>query len=126
MLKGILHVNLTISPGAAALAEAHHFYVQVLGLEVLERPDSVDSGSPGWWLGCQNGQQIHISAEQNPDKYNAPSSRHAAFQVESLEVLQQRLQENGVTIISDSQFAGQRRFFVRDPWGNRLEFVEIL
>lgn len=125
MLKGILHVNLTIDPGPEALAEAHRFYVDLLGLEELYRPAQTDSGRPGYWLGFENGQQIHISAEPDSESYNGPSRRHAAFQVADLKGLRQRLADAGEHVEDADQFPGQSRFFARDPWGNRLEFVEL-
>lgn len=126
MLQGILHVNLTIAPGPQALAEARHFYVDLLGLQELERPVDIDGGTPGLWLSCGSGQQIHLSAEEHPETYNAPSKRHAAFEVADLEVLRQRLAEAQVSLSYSNEVPGVRRLFARDKWGNRLEFVQVL
>jgi catechol 2,3-dioxygenase-like lactoylglutathione lyase family enzyme len=52
------------------------------------------------------------------------SRRHPAFRVANLEALRQKLETAGIEIIAGNRFPGQERFFVRDPWGNRLEFVE--
>jgi hypothetical protein len=41
-----------------------------------------------------------------------------------LKGLRKRLAAARVEIIEGNRFPGQERFFVRDPWGNRLEFVE--
>src|SRR5208282_3837245 len=51
------------------------------------------------------------------------SSRHPGFRVANLDALSRRLENAGVEIITDG-FSGHRRFFVRAPSGNRLEFVE--
>ncbi len=125
MLKGILHVNLTIAPGPEAIAEARRFYVDLLGLTELERPAETDDGRPGYWLAFESGQQIHLSAEPQASSYNGPSNRHAAFEEANLTALKQRLLEGGAQLEETYQFPGQRRFFARDPWGNRLEFVEL-
>ncbi|HEX2916425.1 MAG TPA: VOC family protein [Chloroflexia bacterium] len=124
-LKGILHVNLTIAPGPEALAEARRFYVDVLGCKELYRPPETDNGRPGYWLDCGSGQQIHISAEQDASSYNGPSGRHAAFQVENLEELKAHLLRAGASVEDGMQFPNMRRCFARDPWGNRLELVQL-
>ncbi|MBN9388527.1 MAG: VOC family protein [Chloroflexi bacterium] len=126
-LKGILHANLTIAPGPEAIEEARRFYVDLLGLGVLDRPAETDNYTLGFWLDCGNGQQIHISSEANPETYNLPSKRHTAFQVSNLPGLKADLEAAGFPVeIQSQQFAGMRRIFTRDPWGNGLELVEYL
>jgi catechol 2,3-dioxygenase-like lactoylglutathione lyase family enzyme len=125
-LKGILHTNLTIAPGPEAIEQARRFYVDLLGVGVLDRPAETDNGIPGFWLDCGNGQQIHISSEPDPEKYNGPSKRHTAFQVENIDQLAADLKAAGTEIqVQEQQFSGMRRIFARDPWGNGLELVEI-
>lgn len=124
-LLGVHHVNLTIDDRPDTVEKAREFYVDLLGLEMLPRPDNTDSGRPGLWLALgQSGQQIHISMEENASSYNE-SRRHSAFRVGNLEALQAHLQEAGVKIIGANQFAGQKRCFIRDPFNNRLELVEF-
>ena len=50
LIAGIDHVNLLIDDGPDTLATALGFYRDLLGLEVLERPENTDSGRPGAWL----------------------------------------------------------------------------
>jgi len=126
-LLGVQHVNLTIEEGPEALETARKFYVDVLGLEQLYRPENTDNGRPGYWLELgQSGQQIHISAEPNAEGFNGPSRRHSAFLVSNLDELVQRVQDAGYETEVPNQFPGQRRSFCRDPFGNRLELVELL
>lgn len=126
-LKGILHANLTIAPGPEAIEQAHHFYVDLLGLGVLDRPAETDNYTPGFWLDCGNGQQIHISSEPKPETYNGPSKRHTAFEVTDIDRLKADLEAAGTEVqVQGQQFAGMRRIFARDPWGNGLELVEYL
>jgi hypothetical protein len=44
--------------------------------------------------------------------------------VQDLNGLRSRIEAAGVEIVAGNRFPGQQRFFVRDSWGNRLEFVE--
>ncbi len=125
-LLGVQHVNLTIEEGPEALEAAHHFYVDVMGLTALHRPENTDNGRPGYWLALgESDQQIHISAEPNAEGFNGPSRRHSAFLVGDLDGLRVRLSEADAPIENPNQFPGQRRFMCRDPFGNRLEFVQL-
>jgi catechol 2,3-dioxygenase-like lactoylglutathione lyase family enzyme len=125
-LLGVQHVNLTIEEGEEALEVARKFYVDLLGLTPLYRPENTDSGRPGFWLALgESGQQIHLSMEPQANNYNGPSRRHSAFFVQDLPALMNHLEKAGVTIEGANQFPGQRRCFCRDPFGNRLELVEL-
>jgi catechol 2,3-dioxygenase-like lactoylglutathione lyase family enzyme len=121
---GLDHVTIQIEEGDAALHDALEFYVGLLGLEPLDRPANTDNGRPGAWLQCGPGQQLHIITGIGATTENRVSRRHPAFRVSDLEGLRRRLQAAGVEIIAGNRFPGQERFFVRDGFGNRLEFVE--
>jgi catechol 2,3-dioxygenase-like lactoylglutathione lyase family enzyme len=123
LITGLDHVNLLIDAGDDTLARARKFYEDLLGLTPLERPANTDSGQPGAWYQC-GVQQLHLTTEKDASAVNKKSRRHPAFRVADLEALRARLQQAGVEIIAGNRFPGQERFFVRDPWGNRLEFVE--
>jgi catechol 2,3-dioxygenase-like lactoylglutathione lyase family enzyme len=124
-LNGIAHINITVDDKEGAIEEARHFYVEVLGLHRLPRPEQTDSGRPGLWLAIGN-QEIHISMDKSATEHNRASRRHAAFIVNDLEALHQRLAAEGLELDDKAlQYEGQRRFFCRDKWGNRLEFVEL-
>ncbi|MGH7815089.1 MAG: VOC family protein [Candidatus Binataceae bacterium] len=122
-IVGLDHVNLLIDEGGDALAKAREFYCDLLGLEPLQRPANTDSGHPGWWLQC-GAQQLHLTTDKDASAANRVSRRHPAFRVADLAAMRARLEAAGVEIVAGNRFPGQERFFVRDPWGNRLEFVE--
>jgi catechol 2,3-dioxygenase-like lactoylglutathione lyase family enzyme len=123
----VQHVNFTIDDAPGALDTARKFYVEVLGLEQLPRPENTDSGRPGLWLGIgQSGQQIHISLDPDATNHNEASRRHAAFLVNDLDAVHEKLVKAGARVDSANQFPGQRRFFCRDPFGNRIELVQLL
>jgi catechol 2,3-dioxygenase-like lactoylglutathione lyase family enzyme len=125
LIIGLDHVNLLIDAGDEALVKARAFYEELLGLEPLERPANTDSGRAGAWYQC-GVQQLHLTTEKDASSANKASRRHPAFRVANLEAMRARLETAGVEIIAGNRFPGQERFFVRDPWGNRLEFVERL
>jgi catechol 2,3-dioxygenase-like lactoylglutathione lyase family enzyme len=123
LIIGLDHVNLLIDSSDDALTRARAFYEGLLGLVPLERPANTDSGNPGAWYQC-GVQQLHLTTEKDASLINQKSRRHPAFRVADLEALRQKFQSAGIEIIAGNRFPGQERFFVRDPWGNRLEFVE--
>jgi catechol 2,3-dioxygenase-like lactoylglutathione lyase family enzyme len=123
MIVGLDHVNLLIDAGDDALSRARAFYEGLLGLEPLDRPANTDSGNPGAWYQC-GAQQLHLTTEKDASLVNKKSRRHPAFRVASIEALRKKLESAGIEIIAGNRFPGQERFFVRDPWDNRLEFVE--
>jgi catechol 2,3-dioxygenase-like lactoylglutathione lyase family enzyme len=123
-IVGLDHVTIQIDDGNEALRDALEFYVGILELAPLDRPANTDNGRPGAWLQCGSGQQLHIITGAGATAENRASRRHPAFRVADLEGLRKRLEAAGVEIIAGNRFPGQERFFVRDRFGNRLEFVE--
>ena len=65
---------------------------------------------------------MHIGVERN---FQPAKKAHPAFAVLHLEELRKTLTDRGVTVVDDDNLPGARRFYAEDPWGNRLEFVEI-
>jgi hypothetical protein len=45
--------------------------------------------------------------------------------VRDLVALRETLIAHAVQIVDDNSLPGTRRFFAEDPWGNRLEFLEM-
>ena len=113
----IHHVQLAMPAGAEAVAEG--FYADLLGLSRLDKPEAL-RGRGGCWFGSSH-LQVHLGVDPN----FAPARKaHPAFLVSALEPLERRLETAGVPIVRDTQLLGYRRFYVADPFGNRLEFIE--
>lgn len=112
------HVMLCIPEGREE--DARVFYGQVLGL-----PELTDMGYPlpngAIWF--QMGDiELHIRAE----KATEMSQRHPAFEVKNLEAARSLLEGNGIEVRNDSPIPGRNRFSFRDPFGNRIELIEML
>jgi catechol 2,3-dioxygenase-like lactoylglutathione lyase family enzyme len=112
MIRRVAHVNLSVDDVEAA----RRFYGELLGLEAAPRP--ADAGRAGCWFRA-GGCELHVSLEAGAD--NARSKRHVAFEVDDLDSLRARLVAAGVPVEEARPIVGVRRFFARDPAGNRLE-----
>jgi len=106
------HVNLSIDDVEAA----RRFYGEVLGLEPAARP--ADAGRPGCWFRLGD-VELHLSLE--PEADNARSRRHIAIEVADLAAIQAMIASAGRPIDEARPIPGVRRFFTRDPAGNRIE-----
>jgi catechol 2,3-dioxygenase-like lactoylglutathione lyase family enzyme len=54
-----------------------------------------------------------------------PADRaHPAFLAADLGAARRQFEAAGVTVRADTQVAHVRRFYVSDPFGNRLEFIQ--
>jgi YD repeat-containing protein len=111
------HVNVTMPPGRDPDARA--FYGDLLGLQEIPKPASVQS-RPGVWFDA-GGLDVHVSAEE--DRTRADVQRHFGLECDDVEALRSRLDKAGY-VTENGRPAGWRRFFVYDPFGNRIEVHE--
>lgn len=118
MIEAIHHVQITIPRGAEEAARA--FYCGVLGLEELEKPEALKPRG-GFWLAVGD-RQVHVGVEDGIDR--AASKAHVAYRVADLDRCRRVLGAAGVAIEEGIAVPAQRRFEIRDPFGNRIEFVE--
>ena len=119
MIVGLDHAFITIPSGGEA--EARRFYGQLLGLEEIVKPEGL-SESAGVWFRA-GGQELHLGSD---DGHEATRRPHPGFRVESvtaLEELAHRVEAAGVETQWDERIEGRRRFYVRDPFGNRVELL---
>lgn len=118
MLLRIHHVQITVP--ADQIQAARAFYVDLLGLREIVKPDSL-KGRGGFWLALGE-QEIHVSLEAGVDR--ARTKAHIAYQVSNLDVWRERLTAHGVEIGDSVPIPGCDRFEFRDPFGNRIEFIQ--
>ena len=111
------HVQIAAPPGCDEAAR--RFYGGVLGLEEIPLPP-VLRGRASCWFQC-GSQEIHIGIEED---FRPARKAHPAFVVTDIAALMQSLQARGLETLEDFSLTDRRRFFVFDPWGNRLEFLQ--
>ena len=121
MHAAIDHVNVTVPRSLEAAAK--HFYGVVMGMREVPKPES-SRGRGGAWY--QLGPvQLHLSIEEGAGEHL--SKRHVCYTVQDLSEAEQRFRQAGVEILPDDQpIPGWRRFYVRDPGGNRLEIAQAV
>jgi catechol 2,3-dioxygenase-like lactoylglutathione lyase family enzyme len=118
MLDGIDHVQLAAPPGCEA--EARRFFGGVLGLEEVEKPESLRRRGGVWFR--VGAQQLHVGVEQ---EFAPARKAHPAFAVSGYDEFISCLRSAGVETVADDSIPGLRRSYVADPWGNRIELVAV-
>ena len=117
-ILAIDHVQLAMPPGGEA--EARGFYDRVLGLRELLKPPTLAIRG-GAWFG--NGKvQIHLGTESD---FRPARKAHPALLVDDLDSLEAACRAAGFEPVRDADLPGYTRFYVADPFGNRLEFVQL-
>jgi len=110
------HVQIAAPPGSEEAAR--RFYGELLGLPEIPKPAELLSRGGVWF---QVGQhQLHVGIEE---PFVPARKAHPAFAVENLDELASELVSAGVAVNWDQTVPGMRRFYVNDPFGNRLEFL---
>ena len=99
--------------------EAVRFYREVVGLERIERPETL--GGVGAWFRA-GAQELHVSEHEG---FVPAVKAHPAFELPAaeLDALAARLDAVGADVQWDGRLPGARRFYSFDPAGNRLEFL---
>lgn len=120
MINEIHHVQVTIPRGTEE--QARQFYCQLLRLQEIKKPAVIEERG-GFWLQVGN-RQIHVGAEDGVERL--ATKAHIAYQVTNLAAMRNRLEENGVAIQEDVPLPGLARFQIRDPFGNKIEFIQPL
>ena len=120
MILGLHHAQITVPTSMEAAAI--RFYADVLGLLMIDKPDSLgDRGGVWFQLG---DQELHLSVE---DGFNRRTTKaHLAYEVNDLEFWRSRLIENDVLPMESIPIPGYARFEARDQFGNRIEFIQRL
>jgi len=111
--------HIHISVPVERLDDAKKFYTEIIGLELIDRPNYLFD-TPGYWLNIGN-VQLHIGVEP----VLPVSARHTAFEVEDVDTALHYL-EDKVKILKEPVIPGRRRFAFLDPFGNRLELLQLL
>ena len=114
---GLDHVQLAMPPGGEDRARA--FYCEVLRLPERPKPPQLATRG-GCWFETES-VKIHLGVE--PD-FRPSAKAHPGLLVGDLDGLLARCREKGFDATEPELIEANRRAFVRDPFGNRIELIE--
>jgi catechol 2,3-dioxygenase-like lactoylglutathione lyase family enzyme len=114
-ITGIDHVQVAAPVGCEAAARA--FYGRLLGLEELPKPGPLAARGGCWFRA--GALELHVGVEE---PFAPARKAHPGFVVDDLESLRARLSGEGIAVRDDTDLPGSVRFYIDDPFGNRLEF----
>jgi len=112
------HVLLAMPAGGET--DAREFYSGILGIPEARKPSDLATRGGCWF---EDGElKVHLGVEKN----FAPARKaHPAFIVDDLAALTAALNKAGCAVSHDAPLEGYDRIFVDDPFGNRIELMEI-
>lgn len=116
-MPAIHHVQIAIPAGGEEAAR--HFYGEMLGLREVEKPGNLRKRG-GVWFETGN-LQLHLGVDA---AFRPALKAHVAFQVADSAGLRRRLLAARYDVVDDEPLAGFERFYVSDPFGNRIEVLE--
>jgi catechol 2,3-dioxygenase-like lactoylglutathione lyase family enzyme len=111
------HVQIAAPRGCEP--DARKFFGELLGLEEIDKPEPLQSRGGCWFR--VGSRQLHVGVD---DSFSPATKAHPAFATRDVGSLSARLKQAGVQVKWDDAVQGIRRFYVEDPWGNRIEFTE--
>ena len=113
-IQSINHVQLAFPAGAEG--PIRRFYASLLGLTEVRL-------SAGNTLRFAAGTQ-RIDLVPTEHWQPVPAVSHLAFEVQDLPALRHRLLQAELALVENRALPGYLRFYVKDPAGNQLEFLE--
>jgi catechol 2,3-dioxygenase-like lactoylglutathione lyase family enzyme len=111
------HVQLAIPEGAED--RCRPFYVGLLGMREVPKPQAL-ARRGGLWLE-KGSVRIHLGIEND---FRPAGKAHPAIAVDDLDGLAHLLTGAGFEPSWDDAIPDVRRFYVSDPVGNRIEFMD--
>lgn len=127
-VQRIDHVTLVVKD----LEASRRFYVGVLGMELVPRPDF---SFAGLWFQAAN-TQIHLILEHDesgpagnhvPEKCSISRTHHFAFEVDDAFAAKARLDELGIPIVAGPKHRpdGPVQLYIFDPDRNLVELFSM-
>ncbi len=111
------HVQLAMPAGGEE--QARGFYAGVLGLAEQPKPKNLRKRGGVWF--ASSDVRVHLGVEAG---FRPAHKAHPAFRVKNLAELRARCEAAGYPTVDDEPLPGYDRFYVADPFGNRIECLE--
>ena len=117
-IVAIDHVQLAMPPGMEHVARA--FYDGLLGIPEVPKPVNLAKRGGAWFE--RGSLKIHLGVEAD---FRPARKAHPALLVNDLAALIVQLKGHGANVIEDDPLEGYWRVYVADPFGNRIELMEL-
>jgi uncharacterized damage-inducible protein DinB/catechol 2,3-dioxygenase-like lactoylglutathione lyase family enzyme len=116
MSPALHHVQVAIP--AEGEERVRHFYGDLLGFHEVPKPENLRHRGGVWF--AAGPLQLHFGVDPN---FQPAEKAHVAYHVSGLTELRDRLASAGYQPMDDEPLPGYKRFYVKDPFGNRLEIL---
>jgi catechol 2,3-dioxygenase-like lactoylglutathione lyase family enzyme len=116
-LPGIHHVQIAIPANSEDIARK--FYGELLEFREIAKPINLQQRG-GVWFETRN-MPLHLGVDKG---FRPARKAHVAFFVDDIDRMRARVEEAGYHPIDDEPLVGYIRFYLNDPFGNRLELLE--
>lgn len=116
------HIQLAMPPGEEDKARV--FYSTLLALPEKIKPAPLAKRGGVWFE--REDLKVHLGVEHD---FRPAKKAHPAFLVDDLTLLIQQCLSAGYEVIEvnpDEVFDNHKRAYIFDPFGNRLEFLEMM
>jgi catechol 2,3-dioxygenase-like lactoylglutathione lyase family enzyme len=117
-ISSIDHVQLAMPAGGETAAR--DFYEGLLGIPEVLKPPQLAARDGCWFE--SGAVKIHLGVD--PD-FSPAKKAHPALVVDDLADLVQTLEDAGFAVTNDQPLDGYQRRYVHDPFGNRIELMQV-
>lgn len=117
MFTAFHHVQLTMPRGGEDHARA--FFTGLLGMAEIPKPTAL-AGRGGCWF-RSGAVELHLGVAH---PFTPARKAHPALLVADLDAALMLCQTAGIETARDVDLPGLRRFFISDPFGNRIEIAQ--
>jgi catechol 2,3-dioxygenase-like lactoylglutathione lyase family enzyme len=123
-IRRLQHISIEIEAGRED--EARRFYGEALGLKEKRRPMGLRDRALIWFDVGDGEDEIHL-IRMDPDAFTSPRREdHLCIEVDDIDAMRTHLRQQDVPVQETSVIDNRPRFFVTDPFGNRIELVQII
>jgi catechol 2,3-dioxygenase-like lactoylglutathione lyase family enzyme len=120
-VKRLQHTSVPMPPGGDDDARA--FYSGVLGMREIPKPEGLAAMTVIWFAANDDGDEVHVFKDEKLGPNSA--AQHLCLEVDDIDAYKTRLRERGYEVRVPETIQNRPRLFVRDPFHNLIELVEI-
>ena len=113
------HVQLAMPAGKEAAAI--QFYEGVLGIPHVAKPEHLAVRGGCWFE--RRDLKVHLGVEAD---FKPATKAHPAFLVDDARAMARAITAAGYKVTDDEPLQGYDRVYAYDPFGNRIELMQVL